>query len=361
MTNFFKNLFSSKNHENSDHVSSFHDQPEEHEDVQLIDHGIKTIALEKIVGSVGKYYDFDSKFRPKKHISGKRYADIKRAMRVGKSLPPVQLYQIRSDYYVSDGNHRVSAAKELGQFDIKAKVIELLSSKNTMENLLYIERKNFYEKTDLPEKIDITEVGKYKFLEKQINKHQNHLINISGKETGFKKAAQDWYDTIYTPLTAIITNGNLNKYFPKRSIGDLYTYIAYHHWERTSNRRYGIGVDRLIPRSMETFRTAMLEKETPDYPEMKRSITAFILVNVNASTNHRVIDKIFSLDEVQEVHSVHGTIDILVKIVLKRDFLASDAEMIAEFVENLVKRAKGIERTQTLIPGVSKVKEGFIF
>ena len=116
----------------------------------------------------------------------------------------------------------------------------------------------------------------------------------------------------------------------------------------------------MIPRSMETFRTAMLEKETPDYPEMKRSVTAFVLVNLNASTNIRIIDKIFSLDEVQEVHSVHGTIDILVKVVLKRDFLASDAEMIAEFVDNLVKRTKGIERTQTLIPGVSKVKEGFI-
>ena len=360
MTNFFTRMFSSKNHEKSDHVSSFHDQPEKKEDVQLIDHGIKIIALKKIVGSVGKYYDFDSKFRPKKHVSGKRYTDIKRAMRAGTSLPPIQLYQIRNDYYVSDGNHRVSAAKELGQLEIRAKVIELLSSKNTMENLLYIERKNFYEKTDLPEKIDITEVGKYKFLEKQIQKHQKHLINISGKETGFKKAAQDWYDTIYIPLTTIIQNGQLIKYFPKRSVGDLYTYIAYHHWERTSNRRYGIGVDRLIPKSMESFRTAMFEKETPDYPEMKRTITAFVLVNLNASTNIKILDKIFALDEVQEVHTVHGTIDVIVKIVLKRDFLVSDAEIIAEFVDNLLRKIKGIERTQTLIPGVSKVKEGFI-
>lgn len=223
MANFFKDLFSSKNRGESDHVSSFHDQPEDQEDVELIDHGIQTIALEKIVGSVGKYYDFDSKFRPKKHVTGKRFAEIKSAMRVGKSLPPVKLYQIRSDYYVSDGNYRVSAAKELGQFEIRAKVIELLSSKNTMENLLYIERKKFYEKTGLPEKIDITEVGKYKFLEKQINKHKKHLINISGKESDFKKAAQDWYDTIYIPLTTIITNGNLIKYFPKRSVADLYT------------------------------------------------------------------------------------------------------------------------------------------
>jgi len=239
-------------------------------------------------------------------------------------------------------------------------VVELLSSKNTMENLLYIEKLRFCEKTGLPEEIDLTEVGKYNFLEKQIKNHKSHLTNISGKESHFKKAAQDWYNTIYTPLATIINNAKLIKYFPKRSVADLYTYIAYHHWERTSNRRYGIGIDRLIPRSMEAFRTAMIEKSTPDYPEMKRTITAFIMIDINTSTEIKVIDKLFDMDEVQEVHSVHGTIDILIKIVLRRDFLASDAETLAEFVDQHIRRIKGISRTQTIIPGISKVKEGFM-
>jgi DNA-binding Lrp family transcriptional regulator len=361
MTKFFKNLFSPQQNKADNHISSFNDQPEKTEkEVKFIDHGLKTIDLDKIIGSVGKYYDFDSKFRPKKHISEKRFSDIKRAMREGKSLPPVKLYQIRNDYYVLDGNHRVSAAKELGQFEIRAKIIELLSSKNTMENLLYIEKQKFYKETGLPEEINVTELGKYNFLEKQIKKHQKHLINISGKEMNFKNAAQDWYNTIFTPLTTIISNGKLIKYFPKRSVADLYTYIAYHHWERTSHRRYGIGVDRLIPRSMEAFRIAMLEKNTPDYPEMKRTITAFVLIDLHASAEEKIIDKLFAIDEIQEVHSVHGTIDVLVKIVLKRDFLASDAEIIAEFVNQRIRRIKGIDKTQTIIPGMSKVKEGFM-
>jgi len=361
MINFLKHLFLSKKAGDKNHVSSFHEQQKQEEDVQFIDHGIQTVDLERIIGSVGKYYDFDSHFRPKKQISGKRFTDIKKNMREGKLLPPVKLYQIRRDYYVLDGNHRVAAAKELGRFDLQAKVVELLSAKNTMENLLYIERKKFYKKTGLPEKIDLTEVGKYNFLDKQIKNHKNHLTNISGTKAEFKKAAKDWYNTIYLPLTSIINNGALPKYFPKRSVADLYTYIAYHHWERTSRRRYGIGVDRLIPRSMEAFRTAMLEKNTPDYPEMKRTISAFILINISASTEIKFIDKLFALDEVQEVHSVHGTIDVLVKIVLKRDFLASDAETIAEFVDQRVRRISGIDRTQTIIPGVSKVKEGFMY
>lgn len=361
MRNFFKQLFSSKENEEGDHVSSFNEQQEKEEDVRFIDHGVKTIDLEKIIGSVGKYYDFDSQFRPKKHVSGKRFSDIKRMMRTGKYLPPIKLYQIREDYYVLDGNHRVAAAKELGRFDIQAKVIELLSAKNTMENLLYIEKNKFCEKTGLSGSIDLTEVGKYNFLEKQIKKHQNHLANISGKESDFKKAAEDWYNTIFTPLSTIIKNGGLIKYFPKRSVADLYTYIAYHHWERSSYRRYGIGIDRLIPRSMEAFRIAMLEKKAPDYPEMKRTITAFIMININTSPEAKVIEKLFALDEVEEVHSVHGIIDVIAKIVLKRDFLASDAEIIAEYVDQRVRRINGINRTQTLIPGISKVKKRFLY
>jgi DNA-binding Lrp family transcriptional regulator len=361
MSNFFRRFFQSKEDEADNHVSSFNEQQEKEADVQFIDHGIKTVDLEKIIGSVGKYYDFDSRFRPKKHMAGKRFTDIKKIMREGKPLPPVKLYQIRDGYYVLDGNHRVAAAKELGRFDIQARVIELLSAANTMENLLYLERNKFYDKTGLTEKIDLTEVGKYNFLENQIEKHQHHLTNITGRESDFKKAAEDWYNTIYTPLTAIITTGNLIKYFPKRSVGDLYTYIAYHHWERSSKRRYGIGIDRLIPRSMEAFRTAMLERSAPDYPEMKRTITAFVLININTSPEADVIEKLFALDEIQEVHSVHGIIDVIAKIVLKRDFLASDAEIIAEFVDQHIRRIDGINRTQTLIPGISKVKEGFVY
>ncbi len=360
MKNFLKILFGfSVPNEDDNHVSSFNEQQAKEEDVEFIDHGVQTIALENITGSVGKYYDFDSRFRPKKHVSGKRFMDIKRAMREGASLPPVNLYQIRDDYYVLDGNHRVAAAKELGWTDIKGKVIELLSGQNTMDNLLYIERNKFFEKTGLTGKIDLSEVGKYNFLEKQIKKHQLYLASQSGRDCDFEKAAKDWYNTIYVPMTSIIGNGGLIKYFPGRTVADLYTYIAYHHWDRSSTRRYGIGIDRLIPKSMELFRKSMLEKSTPDYPEMKRTITAFVLINIDTSTELVVIDKLFSLDEIQEVHSVHGSIDILVKIVLRRDFLASDAEIISEFVDQGIRRIEGINRTQTIIPGLSKVKESF--
>jgi DNA-binding Lrp family transcriptional regulator len=363
MKNFFKYLFSSDRPRQKDvnHIDSFHEQQAQEEDVQFIDHGIQTIALERITGSVGKYADFDSRFRPKKHMSTERFAEIKQAMRQGSPIPPVKLYQIRDQYYVLDGNHRVAAAKELGWTEIKAKVVELLSARNTMENLLYLEKKRFLEKTGLPREIDLTEVGKYKYLEQQIQKHQDYLTSQSGKDCDFIRAAKDWYHTIYLPMITIIGNGDLLKYFPGRTLADLYTYIAYHHWDSSTNRRYGIGIDRLIPKSMAAFRSAMLEKQTPEYPEMQRTITAFILIDTDATAESSLSDRLFAIDEVREVHAVHGSIDLLVKVVLQRDFLTSDAETIAEFLDQKIRKIEGIKRTQTMIPGRSLVKEGFAY
>jgi DNA-binding Lrp family transcriptional regulator len=362
MKNFFRYLFSPgpDRQKDDNHVDSFHEQQAQEEDVQFIDHGIQTIALEHITGSVGKYADFDSRFRPKKHVSTERFSEIKQAMRQGDAIPPVRLYQIRDQYYVLDGNHRVAAAKELGWTEIKAKVVELLSARNTMENLLYLEKRQFLEKTGLPREIDLTEVGKYNYLEQQIQKHQRYLTSQSGKACDFLRAARDWYHTIYLPMTTIIRNGDLLKYFPGRTLADLYTYIAYHHWDSGTNRRYGIGIDRLIPKTMAGFRSAMLEKQTPEYPEMKRTITAFILIDTDATTETSLSDRLFALDEVREVHTIHGSVDLLVKVVLQRDFLTSDAETIAEFLDQQIRKIQGIKRTQTMIPGRSLVKDGFV-
>ena len=52
------------------------------------------------------------------------------------------------------------------------------------------------------------------------------------------------------------------------------------------------------------------------YPEMERGIIAFVLISVKASREYAIVEKLFSLDEVYEVHSVHGDVDVLVKIFL---------------------------------------------
>jgi uncharacterized ParB-like nuclease family protein/DNA-binding Lrp family transcriptional regulator len=321
-----------------------------------IDRGICSVPLAQIVGSVGRYHDFDSQFKLKDHVPPDRFVSVKQAMRQGKSLPPVKLYQIKDEYYVLDGNHRIAAAKEFGRSEIMAKIVEFIPSSNTLENIIYREKKEFVEQTGLAYPLDITEVGQFPYLLEQVESHRSFLAGRENPGATLKQAAEDWYHTIYQPMAGIIKKGNFLSSFPGRSLDDLYAYISYHQWEKGGKRRYGIGIDKLIPKDMEAFREKMANMHKDEYPEMLRSITAFITMNVEARRELKVVDKLFSLPEVREVHSIHGSIDILVKIVLTRDLLSSDAEVIGQFVHAKIRQIDGIISTQTLIPGESRMK-----
>lgn len=321
-----------------------------------IDRGVCRVPLDQIVGSVGRYHDFDSQFKLKGHVPPDRLISVKRAMRQGRALPPVKLYQIKDEYYVLDGNHRIAAAKAFGHSDILAKIVEFIPSKNTLENIVYREKREFMAQTGLNHPIELTEVGQYPYLMEQIEKHRAFLETAEKPGAGLNQAAEDWYRTVYLPLTGIIQKGHLLTSFKGRTLDDLYAYISFHQWEIGRTRKYGIGIDKLIPKNMEVFRKQMTNMKKDDYPEMLRSITAFITMNVDAKRELKIAEKLFALPEVREVHSIHGSIDILVKIVLTRDLLSSDAEVIGQFVHEKVRQIDGVTATQTLIPGTSKIK-----
>lgn len=358
MTRLLNKLLTSlKNRRDLEKVKSFKESQKNEEAFDTVDRGICSVPVNQIVGSVGRYQDFDGKFRLKQHVPSDRLQNIREAMREGKPLPRIKLFKIKDEYYVLDGNHRVSAAKEFGYQDIDANIIEFIPSKNTLENILYREKSEFSDKTGLPYSIELTEVGQYAHLIKQILKHRDFLKQIAGDSVSFESATLDWYETIYCPLTAIIEKARLIEFFPNRKIADLYIYITFHQWERRSVRKYGSGINQLISENMEDFRKKMSNKKEFEYPEMQREITVFILMNISGKKGNRIIEKLYAVEEVREVHSVHGNVDILAKIVLTRDLISSDAETIWNFVNNKVGQITGIVSTQTLIPGFSKIKE----
>lgn len=330
--------------------------------------GVQTVALEQIRGSVGRYQDFDDQFRFKSDHHSERFTSILDAMRQGTPMPPVKLYQIKDEFYVVDGNHRVAAAKKLCHDEILASVIEFIPSNETLENVLYRELMDFCDRTGLPRTLKFTEPGQYKYLLLQITDHFEYLQHggygkINGEkqpfkkeEISFKKAARDWYKTIYLPFCAILHRGRLMETFPERTVSDLYVYISVGYWQRQRDAKYGIGLGKLIPGDMEAFRNKMADLKEVEYPEMKRGITAFVLMNVTGKQENKIIDKLFALDEVVEIHSVHGDVDFIIKVLLTRDLLSSDAEIISEFVHDKVRQLNGVISTKTLIPGMSKIK-----
>ena len=355
LTRTLRKLFSSnKPVEQGDGIKSFKENQKIEGAVDQRDLGFREIPLTKIVGSVGRYHDFDSRFRLLKGLPPERLERIKEAIRSGKRLPPVLLYRIKDDYYVLDGNHRVAAAKEFDWSTIEARIIEYLPSKETLENIIYREKADFERETGLIDLLELTEVGQYPYLMKQIAEHKRSLEKVNGAAIPIERAAKDWFDTIYRPLVTIIESSQLSQAFPNRTISDLYAYISLHQWQKGRKRKYGIGLDELVPKSMEKFRAKIAEKDGYEIPEMKRMTGAFLLINVETRREDRVMEKLFDHQEVQEVHFVPGEFDIIAKIFVKSDWLSSESEVIGQFVQKHVRSINGVTKTRTIIPISSK-------
>ena len=90
--------------------------------------GVRTVEVSRVVGSVGRWREFDSGFMPTR-AGEQRWKRVDLAFRKGLELPPVVLYKIGDDYYVHDGNHRVSVARFEGVEMIDAEVTEFFPAR----------------------------------------------------------------------------------------------------------------------------------------------------------------------------------------------------------------------------------------
>ena len=73
--------------------------------------GTRVVEVDEIVGSVGRWKDFDRSFLPARASVGHKWKRIDRAFHRAEDLPPVELYEIGNAYFVVDGHHRVSVAR----------------------------------------------------------------------------------------------------------------------------------------------------------------------------------------------------------------------------------------------------------
>jgi hypothetical protein len=73
--------------------------------------GTRVVEVDEIVGSVGRWRDFDRSFLPARASVGHKWKRIDRAFHRAVDLPPVELYEIGDAYFVVDGHHRVSVAR----------------------------------------------------------------------------------------------------------------------------------------------------------------------------------------------------------------------------------------------------------
>jgi len=203
------------------------DEERRKEDVSSrVDLGIRPVKIDRVVGSVARPLDFDPKFESRgKDGAETRYNSVKGALEKGLILPAVDLYKIKDEYYVVDGHHRVSAAKEIGQKYVDAHVTEFLPPKDSPENALYLRRFDFEQKLGI-EGIYLSRPSGYDRLVWQIDLHQQYLANKTKSEVSRKDAGRDWFYSIHRPVIQKIEEEKLTRQLDGATAGDIYVYLT---------------------------------------------------------------------------------------------------------------------------------------
>jgi len=230
---------------------SFHDVKDILKPKNQVYMGLQTVPINLIVGSEGRYHDFNKYFLPKADYLRIRWERVDEAHLKDIILPSILLYEIGGVYFVRDGNHRVSVAKTKGVEFIDAEVISLTSEINIVpgmttdqlrEALIAYEKNIFYEKTDFGEltgdaSLDFSTPGRYDVIYNHILVHKYFLNESREEEIPFPDALVSWYKNVYSPVLAIIRDQWLLMNFPGRTKSDLYVWIV-KHWDFLK-KKYG--------------------------------------------------------------------------------------------------------------------------
>jgi hypothetical protein len=209
--------------------------------------GVQDILVEQIVGSVARYHDFNRAFLPRREQVRERWRRVDR-LTSRKQLSPIEVYKVDEVYFVLDGNHRVSVARQSGAKTIQAHVWEyetrvpVEANDDLNDILIRQEYLDFLQQTSLdvnrPEqRIVFTVPGVYRELGEEIAWHRHQLDQQHIYTVTFEEAAADWYDNAYQPMVAVVRRAGMLKRFPGRTEADLVAYILRYRDEL--QRRYG--------------------------------------------------------------------------------------------------------------------------
>jgi len=212
--------------------------------------GLQMIPMDRIVGSVGRYQDFDRAFLPAQEYIRERWRSVYQEVQ-GKGLPPIEVYKVGDAYFVRDGHHRVSVLKEMGAIDVEAYVTEFETPvplpPDTVETDLDLKEEYaaFLFETGLdrlrPEQhIEFTVPGQYRKLQEHIAVHRYFVGQREGREVLYNEAVVRWYDEVYLPLVEIIREAEILGQFPGRTEADLYLWLIEHQYYLSEETGYDV-------------------------------------------------------------------------------------------------------------------------
>ncbi len=200
---------------------------------------LREIPLDAIVGSVGRYSDFTRDFLPRSDFDKERWAHVMAKTKGLAGLPPIDVYQISEVYFVLEGNHRVSVARQLDASHIEAYVtevrtrVQINTDTNPSDLILKAEYLDFLDRTKFDQLCPQTEMmltnpGQYPILEEHISVHRYFMGIDEDRSIPYEESVKHWYDSIYCPIVEIIRERGILRYFPGRTDADLYLWLSKH-------------------------------------------------------------------------------------------------------------------------------------
>jgi hypothetical protein len=210
--------------------------------------GLQEIPIDRIVGSVGRHKEFTRKFLPKNAGLAARWSNVYAQINSLEGVPPIDVFQVDDVYFVRDGNHRVSIARQMNLKSIEAYVTEMhtpvdLEPDMTKRELAAAEAyAAFLDATSLDrlrpkqEPITLSQPHHYQDLRDHIHLVQQVMQSRRDDDVPvtYEQAACQWYDTIYHPCVELIRKYKIMDQFTKKTEADLYIWIIRHFrrlWE----------------------------------------------------------------------------------------------------------------------------------
>ncbi|HSJ56686.1 MAG TPA: DUF4032 domain-containing protein [Anaerolineae bacterium] len=233
--------------------------------------GLRSIPIEKVVGTVGRYQEFNRAFLPTQEHIRERWKRVYEAAH-GSGLPPIDVYKIGEVYFVRDGHHRVSVLKELGAPTIEALVTELdtpvslAADVDVAQLALKSEYASFLRQTRLDQlrpqqDLIFTLPGQYQKLLEHVAVHRYFLGMREQREIPEREAVARWYDEIYLPMVALIRDEGILDEFPERTEADLYMWVIEHRHHLSEHFGGEVPFDQAAAQFSRSFATGAGRKQ----------------------------------------------------------------------------------------------------
>lgn len=220
--------------------------------------GLMDVPVDAIVGSVDRTGQFDRAFRPITATTRDRWARINAAQRRGETVPPVRLRKVGGMYFVVDGHHRVSIARNRGNPTIDAYVTETLTSvdadgiHSNRDLVLKDHRRIFLSRVPLSDDRAATIVlpnpWKYAELAENVEAWGFRAMQAEGAFLDRGEVAGRWFTTEYEPVVAAARAIGLA---PNHADAELYLWIAAERYRLIRRHEW---TDEVFERVRETGR-----------------------------------------------------------------------------------------------------------